>query len=71
MRGLLVLPGWYVRRSSRDGVTVINPQEAKYTIAKQNRPKLTEKLVQQIVHQLDQRCRDVEPKAYAALESSN
>jgi hypothetical protein len=60
---VLALPGWYVRRTSGEGVAVISAREASAAIAKRRGTDLPEKLVQQIVHQLDQRCRNVEPGA--------
>jgi hypothetical protein len=68
---VLVLPGWYVRRASGEGVMVINAREANTAIAKRRGAELPAKLIQQVVHQLDQRCRNVEPKAYRPLQSAN
>ncbi|MDT3737299.1 MAG: nuclease-related domain-containing protein [Denitratisoma sp.] len=65
---VLMLPGWYVRRTASEGIAVLNPKNAGgyfNLIAKQT---LSEKLIKQIVHQLDQRCRNVAPKAYSAPE---
>jgi hypothetical protein len=57
---ILTLPGWMINRSQSAGIPVLNPKKEirSYIV---NRPaKLTAKLIQQIVHQLDQKCRDVE-----------
>jgi hypothetical protein len=60
---VLVLPGWYVHRTSGEGMPVLNGKEAKSYFPRHGGKRLSDKLIQQIVHQLDQRCRDVEPKA--------
>ena len=62
---LVVLPGWYIDRTSGEGMPVINEKQATGYVSKQRRGRLSEKLVQQIAHQLDQRCRDVAPRTHA------
>lgn len=65
VRPVLALPGWYVERTSREGMPVINGKNSENIFGKIGQTPLTDKLVQQIVHQLDQRCRNVAAKAYA------
>ena len=60
----LVLPGWYVKRTGPGGIVVLNPKQFP-SLLQMKRPMLSEEQIQRVVHQLDQRCRTVEPKAYA------
>ena len=65
---LLVLPGWYVTRTSAEGMMVLNEKQVRTQVGR--RPTvLTPKQIQQVAHQLDQRCRDIEPRAYAKQDS--
>lgn len=61
---VLALPGWFIERTSAKGIPVINGRNAEGIFKGLSRASLSEKLVQQIVHQLDQRCRDVSASAY-------
>ncbi len=63
---VVTLPGWYVKRTSSGGIPVINPKQIYSVIKQRNGPPLPDSMIQRIVHQLDQRCRDMEPKAYAS-----
>jgi hypothetical protein len=66
---LLVLPGWYVDRKSGKGISVVNSREVTAAISKRrNAVQQSPKLIHQVVHQLDQRCRDVSLRAYRPLE---
>ena len=63
---LVVVPGWYIRRTAQTGVPVIALKEIGRRIANsRSGPVLSEKLIRQIAHQLTERCRDVTPRAYA------
>ena len=62
---LVALPGWYVKRSEQNRVPVFNPLKCAAYFRHIGMPELGPDLQQQIVHQLDQRCRDVAPRAYA------
>jgi len=64
---VVVLPGWYVDRMSPNGVSVINPKQFKSVLNSDNDKKLEEKLIARIIHQIDQRCRDVHPRACEGL----
>ena len=57
---VLALPGWFVDRKGRSDVLVISGREAP-ALLKAGRDVLSPSLVRRIEHQLDQRCRDVEP----------
>ena len=61
VRAVVALPGWYVNRTSSDGIPVVNPKQ--FTLLfKQIKPRdLSEEMIKRIVHQLEQKCRDAEP----------
>lgn len=60
---VLALPGWYVVRNVERPIKVISGKEA-YSLAKPSGIELGEEMIQRIAHQVEQRCRDVEPIAY-------
>jgi len=61
VKGILTFPGWYVRESKMaKNLRVLNPKLIRNYIASQKEKVLDPKLTQQIVHQLEQRCRNVE-----------
>lgn len=66
VRPILLLPGWWVERTARGEVMVGNAKEIEQMVTG-SRPadRIPGVLQKRIVHQLDQRCRDVEPKAYS------
>jgi hypothetical protein len=66
VRPILVLPGWFIERTSPKGMPVINAKNPEKLFRSLGKTPLSDKLVQQVVHQLDQRCRDVSARAYAA-----
>ena len=60
-RGIVALPGWFVKRTSADGIPVVNPKQF-ISLFKHIQPRdLPEETIKRIVHQLEQKCRDVEP----------
>lgn len=60
---MIALPGWFIKRISPNGIPVINPKSARaYLRSMKDSISITQ--CTRIVHQLDQRCRDVEPTAY-------
>ena len=65
---VLALPGWYIKRVQRGSVEVINGRDANY-LARSGDVRLSASLIQRIVHQLDARCRTVEPRAYRRVGS--
>lgn len=65
---VLMLPGWFVRRTASEGIAVLNPKNAGAYFNRTGKQSLSEKQIKQVVHQLDQRCRNVTPKAYSAPE---
>jgi len=61
VRPVLALPGWYVERTSSNGIPVINPKNFR-SIAKPIEGNiLSERMITRIVHQLEQKCRDIIP----------
>ncbi|MHC1724967.1 MAG: nuclease-related domain-containing protein [Syntrophobacteraceae bacterium] len=60
---ILTLPGWYIKRVTPDGIPALNPRQIPFYISKR-KEELPKEMITRIVHQLDQRCRDVEPKAF-------
>jgi hypothetical protein len=66
VRPVVMLPGWYVDRTAGEGIPVLNEKQAKGYVTKRRGPDLAAKLLQQIAHQLDQRCRDVAARAYSS-----
>jgi hypothetical protein len=61
------LPGWYVERLSANGFPVINPKNIRSILKSRKSKSLGESMVTRIVHQIDQRCRDVHPRASEGL----
>lgn len=68
VKPVLMLPGWYIERTSGDGIPVLAGTNCRNFFLKSNAPPLSDKLVQQIIHQLDAKCRDVEPRAYMPMK---
>lgn len=61
--GMLVVPGWWVERTGRGPVNVLNEKEVKHAFL--NQRKLSEEQIQRIVHQLAEKCRMEGEKASA------
>lgn len=61
VKPVLVLPGWYVKRTSQGGIWVSNGKNIQTLLNHSDGNPLSPKVVQQITHQLDQRCRNVKP----------
>ena len=64
----LVLPGWYVDLKAKSDVAVLSGKQCLGYFPKAKATPLSPKLIQQIAHQLDARCRDVEPTTYKPLK---
>lgn len=57
-RAMVAIPGWVVKRTSADGIPVVNPKQFP-TLFEHIKPRpLDEGIVSRIVHQLDLKCRD-------------
>lgn len=61
---VLALPGWFVDRRSKSDVRVISGREAKSLLSGWRGELLSEEMMARIAHQVEQRCRDVEPTQY-------
>ncbi len=64
VKAVLALPGWYVDRKARSDVVMISGKNATGTFSKLSHASLSEEMTKRIAHQLEQRCRDVEPKHF-------
>jgi hypothetical protein len=58
---ILTLPGWFVKRIKPDGIPVLNAKEIPKFIMYDRKPVLSDSMITRITHQIDQRCRDVDP----------
>lgn len=63
VKPVVTLPGWYVDRKGRGDVLVISGREA-LSLLNVKQEAMPDSLVKRIEHQLEQRCRDVEPSLY-------
>ena len=62
-RAIVALPGWFVKRTTIDGIPVVNPKLFQ-SLFKHIKPRtLSEETIRRIVRQLDQKCRDVAPSS--------
>ena len=67
---VLLLPGWWVERTGRGDVLVGNAKEVAQMVGfDRGSGSLAESLQKRIAHQLDQRCRNLEPKAYVKRQA--
>jgi hypothetical protein len=66
VKPILVLPGWFIERTGPSGIPVLAGQKIGSFLTKVKAAEpLDAVLVQRIAFQLDQRCRDVTPRAYS------
>jgi hypothetical protein len=71
VRPAVILPGWFVTLTSRSDVMVFNGKNCNQIFSKiPAHQALTSEQIQRVVHQIDQRCRDVEPTRYRRAEKS-
>lgn len=61
VKPIVLLPGWYVERKKPNGVPALNPKLVRQFFA-QKQNMISQSLRTRIIHQLDQKCRDIEPK---------
>jgi len=57
-RAIVALPGWYVKRTSADGIPVVSPKQFPSLFKHIQPRKLSEETIKRIVHQLEQKSRD-------------
>lgn len=68
VRPALALPGWYVEQKAKSDVILYSGKSPQGWARAQGRGVLTENQIQRIKHQLEHRCRDVEPAAYRKVK---
>jgi len=60
---IVTIPGWFVKRTSLEGMPVLNPKKGiESYITSKRKSILSDAMITRIVHQVDQRCRNIEPK---------
>lgn len=59
----LALPGWFIDRQGRDMV-VFNPKNSGFLATPRGTRVLSAEMIQRVAHQVEQRCRTVEPLSY-------
>lgn len=65
VKPVLALPGWYVERTKKDDIFVINGKNPVYLAQPQDlNAALPVSAIIKISFQIEQRCRDIEPTAY-------
>lgn len=69
VKAVAALPGWFVKRTSSDGIPVVNPKQFTSLFKNIRQRDLSEEKIKRIVHQLEQKCRDVEPTSTITEQS--
>lgn len=64
VRAIVALPGWFVKRTSSDGLPIVNPKQFDSLFQHIPPRPLSGEMITRIAHQLGQKCRDVEPGAH-------
>jgi hypothetical protein len=57
-RAMVVVPGWSVKRTSADGIPVVNPKQFENLFKFITPRPMTEDLTRRILHMIEARCRD-------------
>jgi len=65
VKPVLALPGWYIDRKKPSDLLIFNGKNPEFLLKWTSNSGLSESLVKRISHQLEQRCRDIEPTAYS------
>lgn len=68
VRPVLVFPGWYIERK-KPGLLIYNGKSPRPVYKNAGGAVLSAEMIQRIAHQVEQRCRDVEPAAYQKLKN--
>jgi hypothetical protein len=58
---MVAIPGWFINRKSPEGVPVLNPKEVRSSLNARRDTVLSAGMIKRICHQLEQKCRDVDP----------
>ncbi len=66
----LVFPGWYIDRK-KPGLLIYSGENPRVVYKNAGGSVLSAEMIQRIAHQVEQRCRDVEPVAYQKLKSKS
>ena len=62
-RSMVAVPGWVVRRTSADGIPVVNPKQFA-NLFKYIKPRpMSADLMRRVIRLIEERCRDVAPEA--------
>jgi hypothetical protein len=64
VKPVLVLPGWFIELRKPADVFIFNGKTPQSLVKGQRENILSETMIKRIAHQLEQRCRNVEPVAY-------
>jgi len=62
-RAIVALPGWFVKRTSSEGIPVANPQQFSSLFEHIKPRPLSESMITRINHQLEQKRRDIPPQS--------
>lgn len=66
-RAMVTMPGWFVKRTSADGIPVVNPKQIE-TLFTHIKPRpLTEEMVGRICESLERRCLAADPQGNGCL----
>lgn len=68
VKPVVALPGWWVELKGRGDVMVISGRQASSLLNGRQAVPFSDKLMKQIAHCLEERCRDVEPSQYGRQE---
>lgn len=70
VKAALALPGWYIKWQKSKDLIILFGKSENYANALKGREVLSATTIQRIVHQLESKCRDVEPLAYKKKNSN-
>jgi len=60
-RAIVALPGWFVKRTSAEGISVVNPEQFP-SLFRHIKPRhLSDEMITRIVAEIEQRCRNEKP----------
>lgn len=57
---ILTFPGWFITRTGKNDVCVVNPGQIRERIVTQGPPQLSPRQIEQISFRIEEKCRDVE-----------
>ena len=70
-RAIVALPGWLVKRTSSEGISVVDPKRFASFFEHVGPRELSDEMIERIVHQLDRKCRDVDSVSTISEEETN